>query len=118
MTFFTFVESRCDAFLNPKTFNKPAASNNIRILIAAVFHFVAAVDEHIDLTLKCYKIFPVVRRKKEPAWTTTNAAIYESLCDTFLDEKPNKQFSVEKQKDKAVVFHFVASVQEQDNFKT
>ena len=35
--------------------------------------------------------------------------IDESLCDTFLDEKPNKQFSSEKQKDKAVVFHFVAS---------
>ena len=48
----------------------------------------------------------------------TNAAIDESLCDSFLNEKPNKQFSSEKQKDKAVVFHFVASVQEHDNFKT
>ena len=48
----------------------------------------------------------------------TNAAIDESLCDSFLNEKPNKQFSSEKQKDKAVVFHFVASIQEHDNFKT
>ena len=39
-----FVESRGDAFLNPKTINKPA-SKNIRILIAPVFHFVTAVDE-------------------------------------------------------------------------
>ena len=27
-----------------------------------------------------------------------NAAIDESLCDNFLDTKPNKQFSFEKQK--------------------
>ena len=27
-----------------------------------------------------------------------NAAIDESLCDNFLDKKPNKQFSFEKQK--------------------
>ena len=47
MTFFTFVESRGYAFLNPNTIHKPA-SNNRRILIAAVFHFVAAVEEHKD----------------------------------------------------------------------
>ena len=36
----------------------------------------------------------------ELTWTITNAAIDESLCDTFLDEKPNKQFSFEKQEKK------------------
>ena len=35
------------AFFNPNTIHKPA-SNNRRILIAAVFHFVAAVEEHKD----------------------------------------------------------------------
>ena len=36
-----------------------------------------------------------------------------------IDAKPNKQFSLEKPKKKtAVVFYFVAAVQEHDNFKT
>ena len=47
MTFFTFVESRGYAFLNPNTIHK-LASNDRRILIAVVFHFVAAVEEHKD----------------------------------------------------------------------
>ena len=50
MTFLTFVESRGYAFLNPntiQTIHNPA-SNNRRILIAAVLHFVAAVEEHKD----------------------------------------------------------------------
>ena len=47
-----------------------------------------------------------------------NAAIDESFC--VLDEKPTKQFTLEKQKKNltAVVFNFEAAVQEQDNIKT
>ena len=48
MTYVTFVESRGYAFLNPNTVHMQPASNNRRILIAAVFHFVAAVEEHKD----------------------------------------------------------------------
>ena len=50
-----------------------------------------------------------------------NAAIDESLCDNFLDKKIQINNSVLKNRKTtltAVVFHFVAAVQEQDNFKT
>ena len=50
-------------------------------------------------------------RKRSHRWT---------ICDTFLDGKPNKQFSFEKQFKKLdsswVIFHFVAAVQEYETF--
>ena len=87
---FTFVEISMRGFPQSKNqINKPA-SNKRRIFLAAVFHFKAAVEEHEFEMLNEFSCSP-------SAWTTTNAAIDESLCDTFLDENPNKQFSFEKQ---------------------
>ena len=49
--------------------------------------------------------------------STHSRSVIYPFC---LDEKRNKEFSFEKPKKKTavVVFHFVAAVQKQDNFKT
>ena len=95
------------SFPQPKNqINKPA-SNNRRILIAAL----AAVDS------SCISVCSL---PWEPAWTITNADIDQSLYDAFVDEKLNEEFSFENRKrnSRAVVFHFVEVVQEHHNFKT
>ena len=85
--------------------NKPA-SNNRRVLITAIF---CGNSERSRLVkkLKFWKIFPVVRRKSLHQ-IVKNAAIDESLCDTFLDEKPNKRFSFEKQKRTLAAVHGIS----------
>ena len=93
------------AFPQPKKKKKPA-SNNRRVLITAIF---CGNSERSRLVkkLKCWKIFPVVRRKSLHQ-IVKNAAIDESLCDTFLDEKPNKRFSFEKKKRTLAAVHGIS----------
>ena len=57
---------------------------------------------------------------RKSLYELSKAAIDESLCDTFLHEKPNKQFNsiFEKRNLTVAVCHFVAAVQGHDNFKT
>ena len=92
-------------FLNRKKKKKPA-SNNRRVLITAIF---CGNSERSRLVkkLKCWKIFPVVRRKSLHQ-IVKNAAIDESLCDTFLDEKPNKRFSFDKKKRTLAAVHGIS----------
>ena len=70
MTFFTFVESRGYAFLNPNTVH-----NQLRITeeswLLLYFILWRQWKNTKTKTLKCYKIFPVVRRKSpHELWQT------------------------------------------------
>ena len=84
---FNFRWLSWQSFPPPQNHIKKPASNNRDIFIAAVFHFVATVEEHelIVNNLKSQKIFSVVRRASlhELSQTSRNAASMNPFATRF-----------------------------------